>query len=77
MAIRRIHRTVIIEYVTDRADGDLGGMSFDAGNTISDTFAVVETVTMQQALIESLVDAGMSASDAQATVARQEAENTP
>lgn len=62
MTIRRIRRTIVVEYVTDRADGDLPVVNrrdIGSGRVVSDVVAVVDAkVAPRVAGVEALVSQG-------------------
>lgn len=78
MTIRRIRRTLVVEYVTDRRDGDMPILSArDIGNgrVVSDVVAVVDAAVLPRvAAVEALVSQGVNARGAAEMFDRQRTE---
>lgn len=73
--IRRIHRTLVLEYVTDRPDDELpvfNPAAFGGPTVISDELSVVDAAVDEKvAQVEALVSQGVSTKRATAMVDRQ------
>ncbi len=81
MAIRRIHRTLVLEYVTDREDADLRVLTafeFGASTIVSDEVTVIDAdVEVRVAQVEALVVGELlSTADAEVVVDKRDEENS-